>query len=369
MHIGIDCRYVRAHPSGIGVYVEEMARRIPVLAPDNSFTLWRHREMTQIVPLTQNVTEQELLGEPNALWSLQWPKRYMSFDSLDVYHAPHNTLPRGVPCPSVVTLHDIGAIERPDLEFTHWREWPRKLYYASAQRRALTKAARLITTTKAMAGAVARVSPGAMDRLRVIPLAAREVFHQQVEEQPAIDLLGFDSPYFLVVGQFSPSKQQHLAVEAFARSSACLHKLVLLQRQTRKHPLLRLAKALGVEKRVVWLSHVELRELASLFRRATALIQPSIYEGFGLPIIEAMSCGCPVIVSDLPALREIVASAGILVPPSDVRGFAGAMSRLSSCPGYQQELAAAAVERSRDFSWDQCARQTLEVYREAAGAS
>lgn len=368
MHVAIDSRYLKRQASGIGLYVEELATRLPKLAPDISFTLWTHR-LSPTLPPEPNVRRLTVGAEPNAVWSILWPHRYMDFSGVDLCHMAHNTLPRGVPRPSVVTLHDIGPIERPDLEFTHWREWPRRFYYASAQRRAIREAKRLITTTKAMADAVIAVEPSAIDRLDVTPLAPRRLDSGTFIGDRVAAITGSGSPYFLVVGQFSRSKRQATAVKAFATAGLPQHKLVLVQRQTTNHPLLSLSRKLGVAERVIWLPYVSTSELAALYRGATALIQPSIYEGFGLPILEAMSCSCPVIVSNLATLREVVDGAGILIEPENITSFAAAMKQLAGEPARRAELSAKAARRAADFSWDRTAALTLDIYRSAASSS
>ena len=132
------------------------------------------------------------------------------------------------------------------------------------------------------------------------------------------------------------------------------------------NPLASLAATLAITDRVIWLPTVQRADLVALLQGAGALLQPSIYEGFGLPVLEAMACGCPAIVSDLPTLHEVVADAAIRVPPGDIAALASAIAAVAGSAGHRRELSGRGLERAACFSWDRCAAETLEVYRQAA---
>src|SRR4051812_12053802 len=117
MRISIDCRYLRERPSGIGAYVEALVDRLPRLAPSDLFHLWAHRLARQPVSREPNVFETRILPEPNSLWPILWPERYADLDGIDLFHSAHNTLPRNIPCPSAVTIHDLLPLEHPQLSF------------------------------------------------------------------------------------------------------------------------------------------------------------------------------------------------------------------------------------------------------------
>ena len=183
----------------------------------------------------------------------------------------------------------------------------------------------------------------------------------------AAALTGSDAPYLLVVGQNSAAKRHGDAIAAFAAGVPRPWRLVLLQRQGANARLARLARALRVDDRIVWLSSVARGDVATLMQAADGLIQPSAYEGFGLPVVEAMACGCPVVATDIAPFREVTAGAAILVPPEDVGRLAAALTTLTASAAQRQSVAEQGLERARAFSWDRCARETLEVYRHAFG--
>ncbi len=131
----------------------------------------------------------------------------------------------------------------------------------------------------------------------------------------------------------------------------------------------KLARRLQVDDRVIWLSHAAQDDVAALIQNAGALLQPSFYEGFGLPVIEAMACGCPVVATDIPPFREIADGAALLVPPDDVGALASAVGQVVMSPERRRSMAESGLARAGEFSWDRCARETLDVYREAAAVA
>jgi glycosyltransferase involved in cell wall biosynthesis len=243
----------------------------------------------------------------------------------------------------------------------------KRFYIPQAMWRALRHATRLIVTTNAMADTIVRRCPEAQARIVVIPMAAGPMFvppsNREIARTKGTEIIGTDAPFFLVVGQNNRRKQHRVALAAFARGAPDSWRLVLLQGKDSGRGLRKLAERLRIADRVVWLGAVEIDALIALYQSAHALIQPSLCEAFGQPIVEAMACGCPVIASDLPTLREVMGDAGIFISQNDVAGFARAVHQLARSEDEHTALSDAGRERAAIFSWDRCARQTLETYR------
>ena len=147
MRIAIDARYIREKPSGIGTYVEALVERLPGAAPRDHFVFWAHPLARRPLSPAPNTADVVVQPGPNSPWPLWRPERYMSFAGVDLFHSPHNLLPRGVRCASVVTVHDVMALERPDLHLQGLERLVKQLYYPQAVWRALRDATRLITPT------------------------------------------------------------------------------------------------------------------------------------------------------------------------------------------------------------------------------
>ncbi len=262
------------------------------------------------------------------------------------------------------------AIERPDLHLQGVERIAKSAYYQQAVWRALREATRLIAPSKATADRILALQPDAAKRLTVILEAAESSF-RPAEDLPAVQaraaqLTGEKSPYLLLVGANTPTKRHALALAAFAAAVPPPWRLVLLQRRMAHARLVRLAHRLHVADRTVWLEAVARDDVVTLIQAASGLIQPSIYEGFGLPILEAMACGCPVVASDIAPFREIANGAAILVPPDDVAALAAALRDFVKSPELRRALSEQGWSRAQAFSWDRCAEQTLQIYHEAA---
>ncbi len=370
MRMAIDCRYVRERPSGIGTYVQALASLVPPRATDTEFQLWRHRRAPARLSRAPNVIELRVSPEPNTLRTILYARAYAPLEHLDLFHGPHNLLPIGLTCPTVVTVHDTLWLEAPHLVDRRWRRLLKQLFMPRAMAFAIGRATRILTPSTATADAVGSIAPSSRPRLRVVPHGVDAAFTPATDSEAAraeaSALIGSDETYLLVIGQNAPRKGHDVALRAFAQAAPAGVSLVFVQRQHGPAGLERLARELDVSSRVRWLPAMPQEQVAVLLRSSLALLQPSEHEGFGLPVLEAMACGCPVIASGIPALAEVLGGAGMLVPPSDVRALAAAIRSLAGEPSKRVDMRLLGLERARQFTWERCAAETLAVYREAA---
>jgi len=370
IRIALDARYLKTEPSGIGAYVQALVDRLPEMSPNDQFLFWLHPRAPRPLSQAPNTSEVTVRAGANSPWSVLWPKRQASFDGINVFHSPHNVMPRAVPCANVVTVHDVMALEYPRLHLQGFERAAKRLYYQRAVWRALREATWLIAPSRATADRICYLAPQAAQRLTVILEAADDCFRPSanpaVSAARAAGLTGSNAPYLLLVGANTPSKRHDLALAAFASAVPRPWQLVFLQRRKARLGLPRRARQLHVADRVVWLEAVAREDVVTLMQAADALIQPSTYEGFGLPVLEAMACGCPVVASDIAPFREIAADSAFLVRPDDFEKLAGALRDLVESPELRSSLSQCGLARARDFSWDRCARETLEVYHKAA---
>jgi glycosyltransferase involved in cell wall biosynthesis len=365
----IDARYVEPKPSGIGRYVEALIERLPRLAPTQPFELWTHP--TRPAPVAfPNVFCQPIAAPADGLRTLLTPQRLGHLGSDDVIHFPFSLLGRGLRCATVVTVHDLMWLEQPDLvEGRPLMRRVRQLYYQQGMRWALQFATRLIAVSEATrARMIARV-PECAERIRVTHNAADARFAPTLDAAAsaaqAAQVIGSMAPYYLVVGKNEPYKAHEIALTAFAATAGADELLVFIQRTSGGRGLVALAERLGVAARLRFLPTVSSEGLTSLLQAARALLQPSLVEGFGIPVLEAMACGCPVVASDTPALVEVMGGAGLHAAVGDAQGLGAALTRLRT-PGLPEELRQRGLARAREFSWDRTASATLAVYREAA---
>lgn len=365
----IDARYVEPKPSGIGRYVEALIERLPRLAPTQPFELWTHPSRPSPVSFP-NVTCHPVSAPADGLRTLLVPQRLGQLGPDDVIHFPFSLLGRGLRCATVVTVHDLMWLEQPELvEGRPLMRRVRERYYQQGMRWALRFATRLIAVSEATrARMIARV-PECAERVRVTHNAADARFapaaDAAVAAQEAAKLIGSSAPYYLVVGKNEPYKAHEVALAAFASAARDDELLVFIQRTSNGRGLLKLAERLGIAARLRFLPTVSGEGLTSLLQSARALIQPSLVEGFGIPVLEGMACGCPVVASDAAALVEVMGGAGLHATAGDADALSAALTRLRT-PGLATELRQRGLARARDFSWERTASETLAVYHEAA---
>ena len=371
MRVAIDCRYVRERPSGIGAYVQALVDRVPSLARHDRFDLWVDPRARRPLSTSLNVREHVVRAPPNGLRTLTAPARLADLGGTDVLHAPFNILGRGVPCATVVTVHDLMWLDAPALAENPSALTPLKAaFYRDGILRALREATRLVAISRATADAIGCYAPEARDKTEVIPHGIESCFvppaDREAADHDARALLGIDGPYLLVVGQNTPSKNHDAVRAAFVAADLDPRvRLVMLQRLYRRE---------HADPRVVYPERLAHGELLRVLQGATALVQFSRYEGFGMPALEALACGTPVVASDIAPLVEVLGGAAVHVPLR-VPDLSRALERVVRDAALRADLSARGVERARAFSWDRCApppralpgRLLARGYRRARG--
>ncbi|MBI2392897.1 MAG: glycosyltransferase family 4 protein [Deltaproteobacteria bacterium] len=370
----IDCRYITGRPSGIGSYVQGLVDWLPDLAPDLEFLLLR--APTAPAPLSNrpNVREQvvrAVSSGPTTMWALPM---VVDLRGVDVFHAPFNIHPAWLEMPVITTVHDTMWVQTPELcrrpgPWGHIESF----YWGHGLRRALRDSALLLTVSEASRQAIGTFDPAAAARTRVTPLGVDPTLRpMRGPEDEAIlaklrrDRLAGVGTYVLSVGQFSGYKNHEGVLRAFARAfrdRPDVH-LVMVHRLGSSSRLIPLMKQLGIGSRVLFLHGLSDDELRALFWGAASLCHPSWIEGFGLPVAEAMACGCPVITSDVSAMPEVAGGAALLVHPADESSIVAALRRVVDDPALREDLRARGLRRAASFQRRTTAERTLAAYRE-----
>jgi len=201
----------------------------------------------------------------------------------------------------------------------------------------------------------------------VIPEAAHTRYRPMSLESvdPALKRYVIERPYILYVGSLEKRKNLPRLLEAYAylRETLPGWKLVIVGgRKWKSDPIYKAVQRLGLEPHVIFTGFVAEEDLPALYNGADLFVFPSLYEGFGLPVLEAMACGTPVVTSNTSSLPEVAGEAALLVAPTDVKAIAAAMQRVLSEPDLAAELRRRGLERASQFSWERTARETLAVY-------
>ncbi len=365
--LAVDDTYRSA---GVSTYIGQLLHQLPAVATDFELTAFVNRQLGQT---WAGLTLRRPPWSTNRPWArIVWEQtglvRMARQARLDLLHGTVYANPLLAPCPTVVTVHDLSFVHYPATV----RRFNR-LYLRLVTRLTARRAARVIADSESTrrellawlalpAERVVAVPIAADERFMPAPAAAVEVFRRE---------RGLPPRFMLFVGTLEPRKNLVRLVDAYA---AC-------QAQQADAPPLVIAggrgwyydeifarvHAHGLQNRVLFPGFVPAAELPWWYRAAEVFVYPSVYEGFGLPVVEAMASGTAVITSNTSSLPEVAGDAAILVDPYDVEALAGAMAQLSNDPDLRRALSAAGVRQAAKFSWRRCAAETVEVYRAALG--
>lgn len=358
----MDARLV-GYAAGIARYAMMLAQALASLEGPERYTVLTARRGWRQQLGGVATTQLRLLTPPHHLlerWLL--PAELLARGrGIELLHSVDHVSPAWGPWRSVVTLHDLAFLLYPE---THTQA--SRAYYAAAGESA-RRAQRVIAVSQRTASDAVRLLGVDPARMRVVHEAAGPAFTPQPREalEPLARRFGISpqQPYILFVGTLEPRKNLPLLVEAFARVRQQLEvQLVIVGARGWLDQSTDAARGADATHFVGWLDE---DDLAVLYSHAGVLALPSLYEGFGLPVLEAMACGAPVVSSNAGPLPEVAGDAAVLLPPEDAHMWSEALLRVLTDPARAAELSRRGAARAADFSWHKTAHATREVYREA----
>ena len=375
MRIGIDARTLSGRFTGDRTYWRGLIGGLAATDTANEYLLYT-RGPTEGEPppgLGPNFQWRHIARPRNdALWMLSALPRALKADRVDVAHTQYNIPLLGAPCPVVTTIHDVSFQVHPDL-FLPKDRW----ILQTLVPRSLQKAAAVVAVSESTRRDILRCYPQIpAEKVTVVLEAAGKQFTvpaggQETARAAANSLLKLSgAPYLLAVGVLQPRKNLALLLEAFAKLKTGPHppphRLVIAGKRGWLDETDAQLAALPPEavQDIVLAGYVADAELPVLYGGAEALCYPSRYEGFGLPPLEAMACGCPVLCSRSSSLPEVVGDAAILLPADDPQAWADALAALLSSPAEHAKYRRRGPARAALFSWEQAGRETLKVYEE-----
>ena len=374
LRIAIDASAIPAQPAGAGVYTYELVRALAAEIERHRLFVFARPGVFAGLP-NADVIE---VDPPSRIARLAWEQLAMpgllSRYRIDVLHSPHHHTPLGSWTPNiclrphrVVTFHDATFLLLP-------QRYPalRRAYMTLVTRAAARVADAIVTPSRTARDDVVRtlgVDPG---MVVAIPEAAGARFSPEDdpgERERVRRAYALPERYVLSVGSLEPGKNRGRLILAYARLRAegiAAPLLIAGQPAWRHEAEAELVRGLGLERDVRFLGYVPDADLPALYRGAALLAFPSLYEGFGLPVLEAMACGTPVVTSDRSATAEIANDAALLVDPHDIDALASAIGRLLADEQLRDELRARGLARAGEFSWRRAAQETLSLYEVVA---
>ncbi len=366
MRIGIDAR--KLHDFGIGTYIRNLLRQLARLDQDTEFVLLSRPEDAQALgALGRNFRAvHEKAGNYSIAEQIRIPLA-LKREKIELFHAPHYVLPPLIGCPSVVTIHDCIH-----LMFPQYLPNALALRYARVSMAlAAKRATRVLTVSESSKRDIIRFFGTSPDKIDVIYNAYDERFGLQPGEEDIIrvrERYQLQDQFVLYAGNVKPHKNLERLIDAvhLVRNRGLDHlKLVMIGDEISKYAALRRAvHRHQLHKYVRFLGYLPEGTLAAMYRLASVFVFPSLYEGFGLPPLEAMASGTPVVTSNVSSLPEVAGDAAVLVDPYDPEAIADGIYRVLTNDTLRNELRTKGLARAGHFSWESSVRRVRDIYRE-----
>ena len=368
MRIAIDAR--KLHDFGIGTYVRNLLRQLARIDPESDYRLLcRPADVATIERLGANFRAVPTLARPYSLAEQVSIPRLLRRERPDVFHTPHYVLPLLTPCPSVVTIHDCIHLMFPQY-------LPSRLAYGYARLflwTAAHRSSKVLTVSEASKRDILRFFSVAESKVAVIYNAIDDRFDHAptADEVTRVrERFQLNDEFVLYAGNIRPHKNLERLIEAFCqvRQGSLEHlKLLIIGDEISRYATLRRAvHRHKLHKHVRFLGFVPESTLAVLYRLATVFVFPSLYEGFGLPPLEAMASGTPVVTSNVSSLPEIMADAAVLIDPYDPASIADGMREILTNSVLRTTLVTRGLSRARQFSWAESVERIHRIYVEVA---
>ena len=357
--------------SGTGRYTVELARRLAAREDVDLRLVWPRAPQESAPPFgmgDETLTRRASRALPRLLYDQIGIRREARQWAADLVHFPANIGPIATMGNAVLTIHDLSFYRDPS-----WFKMSRAIYYRTAVGQSAHSAARIIADSRATADDVHAYLGIPNQRIDVAPLGVDEHFARANDEAVAqvIERYKLPAPFFLFVGTIEPRKNVARLVRAWDKVARDLdHGLVIAGRDGWKTGEGNAAMA-GVSQpeRLRRLGFVAYEDLPALYSAAAAFVWPSLWEGFGLPPLEAMACGCPVVTSNVSSLPEVCGDAALLIDPQNEAALVQAMLRVVRDEKLRAQLVEAGAARAAMFTWDRTAEATVGAYRAALGSS
>ena len=361
MRIGMNAFFLNQPATGSGQYTHHLLKALARVEPGHDYFPFSPTR-APLGELEENLAKVwfEQVSFPWACW----------YHSVDVAHVPYFAPPLWPTVPTVVTIHDLIPMILPAYRGSILVRTYTRLVATAARR-----AHAIVADSECSKRDIVRLLGIPPQRVRVIYLAAEERF-QPIEDEAWLGNMrrhyGLPERYILYLGGFDQRKNVPTLIRAFARARETLgdipHLVIAGHPPERESSLFpdprRVVAELGLE--VFFVGWVAEEDKPALYSGAACFVYPSLYEGFGLPPLEAMACGVPVVVSNTSSLPEVVGDAGLLVDPLDVDALAEAMIAVLSDEDLRASLRQKGIARAKRFSWERTARETLEAYKRCA---
>lgn len=367
MKIGLDARgAIWYRGTGIGTYTYQLVKNLHHLDKQNEYRFfWPGDEYKNLDPANDEVFN-SIERSKDKFWEEVHVPMSVEQEKIDIYHVPQNGigLPAKKGCLNVVTVHDLIPYIYPE---TVGKGYLR--IFLNEMPRIMEQSDLVITVSEHSKRDIQRIFQLPEDKIAVTYEAPESVYRpidKALAKQHVKEKYGIDGRYIVYLGGFSPRKNVKGLINAFYEIRHDIpedYKLVLVGKEARDYDDTHmLVDALRLQDRVVFTGFAPVLELPYLYNAAELCVYPSFYEGFGLPPLEAMSCGVPTITSNTSSIPEVTGDAAVLVNPHDMYNLADEMEKLINSPETLAKMREASLKQAAKFTWEKCARETLAAY-------
>jgi len=368
MRIGIDARLVYYSQAGIGQYILNLVRGLAHLDREDDFSILQSRKDKTVLVEGGNFSRRSL-WTPSHHRLEQWTLPLeIGRLGLDILHSPDFIPPFRRNCKSIITIHDLAFLLYP-----HFLTAESARYYGQIDQ-AVRYTDHIIAVSEATKQDAIRLLGVPPSKITVVYEAANPAYRPledkgEIQEECA-QRYGISAPFILFVSTLEPRKNLPTLLRAFRRLldqyKPEVRLVVVGEWGWLYDQILALTEELNLKEEVLYLGRVSVQDLLFLYNAAQLLVHPALYEGFGLPPLEAMACGTPAVVANVSSLPEVVGDATLLVDPEDEPGWTVAIWRGLTDGSLRAELREKGLKRARLFSWEKAARETLALYRSLA---
>jgi len=364
MRIGMEISPLIWERTGIQNYILGLLGGLAEEGGEHTYILYTNRPLPFDPGLPENFSI-SVVDRPSPrfqLWFQLTLPILMKRDGLDLFHGLFYRLPLVLPVPSVLTVHDLSGYKMPELHTlkTHMVNLMYPLF--------VKRATRMIAVSGATASELERHFPGSSLKTDVIHEAAPEAFNPVTDEDILAGIrtrYSLPDKFILFLGTLEPRKNLSGLIDAFTAIADDIPQSLVITGSIgwKSAPLLEKLENSSLRDRIHLTGYVDGSDIPALLSMADVFVYPSLYEGFGIPVLEAMACGAPVVTSSVSSMPEVAGDAALLADPRSSSAIAEALRRFALNPVLRDEYSALGLRRASEFSWRKAAAQTLDVYR------
>ena len=368
MRIGIDARFLERKGEGVGRYLFNLLKQYAELDKSNEYILYLKEG--ELDPALSNFSS-KAISIPFLNFNLAWLNIRLPFeiakDKIDIFHCPFSGLPFLQPCPMIATIHDLTYEIHPE-----WFTLRSRISSQVLSRWAAKTARKIIAISEHTKKDIIEKYHVSEERIEVIYLAPEECY-KQITDKAILNSVkskyGISKNFLLHVGAIHTRRNIERLIKVFSRLRREGFDLQLVLIGSLMHlktiDLNHYIKELGLEGEVMHIDYVPDEDLICLYNAAKLFVYPSLYEGFGLPLVEAMACGTPVVASNASCIPEVVGDAGILFDPYNEEEILDSIKIVLNDKSTWEALSIKGLRRAKQFSWSSAAKQTIELYNKA----